>query len=166
MAIVGHFPHELFPMVDVRRIPWRSDVLSVLEDYHQALENMLLEGWTVLTPSANYRVTIQGVFEGRGDEFDPARHQVTAQVTAGRRLRKSIPVRAQVERRLGKPPVPELAEYLDVTTGAVHSTVTPGGQGMVTGEKLKFDEGERRKAFSLSPRTARPRASSRWRGTA
>jgi hypothetical protein len=117
----------------------RSDVLSVLEDYYQALENMLLDGWNVLTPGANYRLTIQGVFEGRGDEFDPARHQVTVQVAAGKRLRRSIPMRAQVERRLGKPPVPELSDYLDVTSGAVHSIVTPGGQGIVTGDKLKFD---------------------------
>jgi len=117
----------------------RSDVVSVLEDYAMTLENMLLEGWTVLTPIANYRLTMQGVFEGRNAEFDLAQHQVTAQVTAGRRLRRTIRQRVRVERQVEQVPEPIVVDYLDVTSGAVHSTVTPGGQGLVTGKLLKFD---------------------------
>jgi hypothetical protein len=144
----------------------RSDVLSVLEDYFQALENMLVEGWTVITPAAVYRVTIQGVFEGRLDEFDPARHQVTVQVTAGRRLRRCIHGQARVERRLGTPPVPQVAEYLDVTTGAVHSAVTPGGQGMIVGERIKFDPSDAAQGifFVAADQTATRVQSVAWNG--
>jgi len=117
----------------------RSDVLSVLEDYFQALENLLVDGWTVITPAAVYRVTMHGVFQGRLDEFDPERHRVTVQVSTGRRLRQRVPARARVERMLGMPPEPQVAEFLDVTSGAVHSTVTPGGEGMILGEHIKFD---------------------------
>jgi len=117
----------------------RSDVISVLEDFYMTLENMLLEGWTVITPGVIHRVTIRGVFEGRNAEFDPAQHQVTVQVTAGKRLRRAIRQRAQVERQVELPPVPIVVDYLDVDSGMVHSKVTPRGQGMVTGKLLKFD---------------------------
>jgi hypothetical protein len=144
----------------------RSDVLSVLEDYFAALENMLVEGWTVITPVAVYRVTMQGVFEGRLDDFDPERHQVTVQVATGRRLRQRVPARARVERRMGTPPVPKVAEYLDVTTGAVHSTVTPGGQGMIVGEHIKFDQSDAAQGifFVAADATATRVESVAWNG--
>jgi len=117
----------------------RSDVLGVLEDYFMTLENMLLEGWTILTPSANYRLTIQGVFGGRLDDFDPARHRLMARITAGARLRRAIRQPPAVTRQIEPQPLPIVVDYLDVGTGAVHSTLTPGGQGLVTGKLLKFD---------------------------
>jgi hypothetical protein len=144
----------------------RSDVISVLEDYYTALENMLLEGWNVLTPGANYRVTIRGVFKGRNADFDPEQHEVTVQVTTGKRLRRSISTRARVERRAGKPPQPALVDYLDVMTGAVHSKVTPGGQGMITGELLKFDPGDAAQGifFVAADNTATRVESVAWNG--
>jgi len=68
----------------------RADILSVLDDYHATIENLLLLGMSINTPTANFRVTIQGVFEGEGDGFDPSRHRVTPRISAGRRLRKTI----------------------------------------------------------------------------
>jgi len=66
----------------------RADIVSVLEDYHTAIENLVLEGVNVNTPGANYRVSIKGVFTGLTDGFDPNRHQVRAIVSAGRRFRR------------------------------------------------------------------------------
>jgi hypothetical protein len=100
---------------------------------------MLLEGWTILTPVVNYRLTMRGIFEGRNDDFDPNRHQVTVQATAGRRLRKTLRDRARVARQTTQQQVPVLVEYLDVASGAAHSVLTPGNQGIVIGKLLKFD---------------------------
>lgn len=117
----------------------RSDVISVLEDFFMTLENMLLEGWNVSTPGANYRVTVHGVFEGRSADFDPEKHRVTVQVAAGRRLRRAIRERATVVRQVQPAPAPVVVEYVDVASGAAHSALTPGGMGLVTGKLLKFD---------------------------
>jgi hypothetical protein len=144
----------------------RSDVVSVLEDYAMTLENMLLEGWTILTPIANYRLTMQGVFAGRGADFDPAQHQVAVQITVGRRLRRTIHQRVAVARRVEQVPEPVVVDYLDVATGAVHSTVTPGGQGIVTGKRLKFDAADAAQGvfFVAADGTAARVASVAWNG--
>ena len=39
----------------------RADILSVLEDFVQTVESMMLEGVNVNTPSANYGASIKGL---------------------------------------------------------------------------------------------------------
>jgi hypothetical protein len=68
----------------------KADILSVLEDYHSAIENMVLEGMNVNTPGANYSVSIKGIFDGQADTYDPSRHQVSPSTNPGRRFRKAI----------------------------------------------------------------------------
>ena len=58
-----------------------ADVLAVLQDYHAAIESLVLEGFKVITPGANYGVSVKGVFDGRTDNFDQARHQVAPLVS-------------------------------------------------------------------------------------
>jgi len=52
----------------------RPDLLAVLDTYHKAIIDRLLEGYRITTPTANYGVTIKGCFEGPADEFDHSRH--------------------------------------------------------------------------------------------
>ena len=54
----------------------RPDIVSVLADYHTAIENLVLEGLNVNTPLANYGASIKGIFDGPADSYDPSRHQV------------------------------------------------------------------------------------------
>ncbi len=144
----------------------RSDVISVLEDLTMTLENMLLEGWTILTPLANFRLTLQGVFDGRGAEFDPEKHRVTAQIIAGRQLRRAIRERVQVARQVEQQPEPLVVDYLDVASGAVHSTLTPGGEGLVTGKLIKFDAADAEQGifFVAADGTATRVTSVAWNG--
>ena len=62
----------------------------MLEDYHSAIENLVLEGMNVNTPLANLGASIKGVFDGQADSYDPARHQLTATVSPGKRFRAAI----------------------------------------------------------------------------
>jgi len=117
----------------------RADIVSVLEDYHTAIENLVLEGVNVNTPGANYRVSIKGVFTGLTDGFDPNRHQVRAVVSAGRRFRKAVQSRAQAVKDETLVPRPNPAEFTDINTGERNSVLTPGGMAQVTGHRLKFD---------------------------
>ena len=117
----------------------KSDILSVLEEYHHAIESLLLDGLNVVTPSANYSVSVRGVFNGQADRFDPSRHQVTATVNPGVRLRRAIRERAQVIKQEATRPTPNPLEFTDMNSGERNSLLTPGGIGQVVGHRLKFD---------------------------
>jgi hypothetical protein len=117
----------------------RGDVLSTLEDFFSALESLLLLGFTIRTPSANYRFSITGVFDGEDDGFDSSRHQVVCRVLPGARLRRTIRDRIQVDKQLADLPGPRPLVYTDANSGARNSVLTPGGAGKLTGGRLKFD---------------------------
>jgi hypothetical protein len=117
----------------------RPDIFGVLEDFVRAIENMVLEGTSVNTPLANFGASIKGVFDGQADSYDPNRHQVTATVTPGSRLRAAVRKRAQVVKGEAFKPRPNPLEYTDLNSGERNSVLTPGGLGQVIGHRLKFD---------------------------
>jgi hypothetical protein len=47
-------------MIEMGSTVVKADILCVLEDYHSAIENMVLEGMNVNTPGANYSVSRPG----------------------------------------------------------------------------------------------------------
>jgi hypothetical protein len=120
----------------------RADIVSVLEDFHSAVESMVLEGMNVNTPGANFRASIRGMFNGQSDGFDAARHQVWAIATAGSRYRKAIRDRAEVIKQEAVTPRPNPLEYTDMNTDERNSVLTPGGMGQIVGHRLKFDPGD------------------------
>lgn len=126
-------------MIEMGSTVVKADILSVLENYHSTIENMVLEGMNVNTPGANYKVSIRGVFDGQSDSFDPQRHQVRAAVSPGRRFRSAIEERAQPVKQEPVKPKPNPLEYIDLNSDTRNSVLTPAGMGQVVGHRLKFD---------------------------
>lgn len=116
----------------------RADILSVLEEYHAAIENLLRLGMSINTPTANFRVSLQGVFEGEGDGFDPSRHRAMARVSAGRRLRRSLE-HVEVVKDETTELVPKPLEYADLGSGTTNQVLTPGDGALLTGYRLRYD---------------------------
>ena len=117
----------------------RPDIVSVLEDFFTAVENMTLEGMNVNTPVANFGASIKGIFEGQDDMFDASRHQLTATVSPGKRFRKIISEQGTVSKQEAVKPKPNPQDYTDINTEARNSVLTPGGMGQLVGHRLKFD---------------------------
>jgi len=117
----------------------RADIVAVLEELVVALENLLKMGFHIHLPFADFQLTIQGVFNGPTDEYDPRRHHVYVSITPGPRLRKAIRYGVQLTKDQQAPRVPTPLEYFDLDSGTRNHLVTPGGVGRVTGNKLKFD---------------------------
>ncbi len=117
----------------------RADIVSVLEDYHTAVENLLLQGMNVNTPLANFSVSIRGVFHGMADTFDPSRHQLSAAIVAGPRLRKTLGERGQAVKEEAVKPAPNPVDYIDLNSGERNGHLTPGGMGQIVGHRLKFN---------------------------
>jgi hypothetical protein len=129
----------------------RADIFAVLDDYHSAIEWLVLHGIRVLTPGANYYVRLRGVFADSGDHFDPSRHAVEPAVTPGRRFRRTIRRQAHVEKAEGSRPSPAPQEYLDIASGARNGVLTPGGLGRLTGYRLKFEESDPEQGIYFAP---------------
>jgi hypothetical protein len=117
----------------------KADILSVLEDYHTAIENMVLEGMHVNTPGANFGVSVKGIFNGQADGYDASRHQVSPAVSPGRRFRHAIKERAKPMKQETIKPEPNPLEFTDINSADRNSLLTPGGMGKLIGHRLKFD---------------------------
>jgi len=119
----------------------KSDVLSVLEDYHAAIEDLVRDGQTVLTPHFVVHASIRGTFHSAVDTFDPLRHRIVARVRVGKRLRRAMRD-VQVEKVRTTRPAPKPEVYLDTASGQENSVVTSGGGGRVEGHWLQCDQAD------------------------
>jgi hypothetical protein len=117
----------------------RADIFSVLDDFCSTVELLVLDGYTVVTPVVNIRSSVVGRFEGPLDSFDPSRHRVAVRVTAGRRLKKAVPARAQLVKRSSPKSLPLPQRYTDRRSGTQDQVLTPGGTGWLQGKRLAFD---------------------------
>jgi len=127
----------------------RTDILGVLEGFHNAVESYLLKGFKVHTPTANYGIGVKGSFEQADLDFDPTRHRVVGVVTQGRRLRKTLRERCRVARTDPSVKPPTLLTYLDANSGEHGATLTPGGLGRVVGHRLQFDPADPAQGITL-----------------
>ncbi|MBN1303802.1 MAG: DUF4469 domain-containing protein [Anaerolineales bacterium] len=117
----------------------RADILGVLEDYFSTIEHLVLLGYSVLTPSANYSASVKGNFDGPEDCFDAGRHQVAGRVSPGARFRRAVAENAGVTKVISDVPKPIVQSFIDYESGERGSTLTPGGLAGIYGGRLKFD---------------------------
>jgi hypothetical protein len=114
----------------------KSDVLSVLEDYHSKIEELVQGGETVVTPHVIVCAGIRGTFQNLTDMFDPLRHRIVVRVSVAKRLRRAMRD-VQVEKLRTNRPAPRPGVYLDTNSDRQNSVLTPGGGGQVLGEQLR-----------------------------
>lgn len=117
----------------------KADHLAVLENYHAAIRRKLLQGFRVLTRSAQFGLSIKGNFDNQGDGFDPSRHRVEPQVNISPELRHALTNQVPVEKQLALTPQPLLAQYLSLSNGHTPNTLIPGGMGKLIGQRLRYD---------------------------
>jgi|SaaInl7_200m_RNA_FD_contig_31_2413020_length_980_multi_10_in_0_out_0_1 hypothetical protein len=117
----------------------RPDILAALEDYYSAVESLVMEGFNVNTPLANFKTSIKGVFDSQADNFDPGRHQLRARISAGARLRSVISERGSTQKQETFKPRPNPVEFSDINSAERNSVLTPGGMAQLIGHRLKFD---------------------------
>lgn len=122
----------------------KADIVSVLEEYYGTIESLVLEGWTVTTPLANFRAGIRGKFDSPTDKFDPTRHRLVVGVTPGKQLRKALLTRVRPVKEDPEEAKPKLFQFTDRNSGALNGRVTPGGLARLAGSDLKFDPADPR----------------------
>ncbi|SMO79331.1 DNA-binding domain-containing protein [Fodinibius sediminis] len=117
----------------------RAEALAGYEEVTQGIINLVREGNSVVTPLAHYSSSIKGVFRGEEDDFDASRHQVSVNMSTGRRMREvagDIPVQKVPVRQRQPAPV----HFHDNASESRDAIITPGRGARITGSLLKFNE--------------------------
>ncbi len=134
-------------MVDRGSSLLKSEIISVLDEFQHAIEKLLLDGKTVVTPLANFRVGLHGIFENEADSYESGRHQLVAQAHAGNQLRRAIAQQAQATRTEGLVLPPNPIRYHDISTGQENLTATPGHTAWLYGYRLRVDPADPRQGI-------------------
>ncbi len=115
------------------------DILAVLNAYYTSIIKRLLAGQRVVTPVANFGVSISGRFESQEDSFDSSRHIVQGNVSPGTDLRNGMRDHSQVAKGEGRITDPNPTTYEDYSSESKNSVLTPDKPGQLTGHRLKVD---------------------------
>ncbi len=115
----------------------KSDILAVLNTFFEVVEDITEEGGTVNTGQINTHFSIQGVFEEATDTFDPHRHNVRLNISAGKALKKVLP-RIPLEKTAALEVLPHVLEVKDSVSGKINETLTSGGVFEIIGSMLKI----------------------------
>lgn len=116
----------------------KAEALSVLEEYHAAVQEALEEGFSISTPLFRVSPSIQGVFDSSEDVFDRKRHMLRLNVFSGNRIAK-IADTLKLQKVAAKSPQPDPTTFKDVSTDTLNQTLSPGSVGELTGSRLKID---------------------------
>ena len=115
----------------------RSDIASVLEAEKQVIADIIADGGAVHFDLFNAFPSIQGVFTSPDDGFDAARHKIRVNVHLGSALRSAVHG-VRVKKIAAVVTGTIITSVLDVKSGTVNDTLTPGRDVKITGSKLKI----------------------------
>ena len=119
----------------------KADALSVLEEYHRAVVDIIKEGNNVNTDLFSIYPSISGVFTNESDGFDASRHSVKLNLNAGSRMKEEIR-NIELKKVSTFEPIPVLQVFTDLKNNTVNESFTPGQIASIKGSLLKFDEAD------------------------
>ncbi|MDR2194363.1 MAG: DUF4469 domain-containing protein [Treponema sp.] len=115
----------------------RSDVAAVLEAATQVIAQIIAEGGAIHFLLFNAFPSIQGVFLGPDDTFDPSRHTVKLNLHAGTALHTAI-ASVKVKKVAAVISGTVITGVTDIKSGSVNEKLTPGRNVKLSGVKLKI----------------------------
>ena len=127
----------------VQRIMGRNPGLSAAQ-INAALEKFINEvciiiddGGAVNTPLFNTQPSISGVFHGATDSYDPRRHRIKTNLSAGTAMRKAT-AGIKTQKVQAVETSPYILEVQDVLSNTANEQITPGGVLQIWGGRLKL----------------------------
>ncbi|MDR1644293.1 MAG: DUF4469 domain-containing protein [Tannerellaceae bacterium] len=116
-------------------------LLDILNRSDRHRLEKLQEGYSVQTLICRLSPRILGSWTGGSKAFDPARHKLTLDIAPTAEMRAAL-----AEVGVDILGIREGGAYIglvtDVTTGLTDGTITPGGQIVISGEKIKVEPPE------------------------
>lgn len=118
----------------------RTDLLAAINAYAEEIAFITEEGNTVNTPLLNTSLSISGVFVNGDDSFDPRRHTLKVNATAGTALKEAA-AKIKLSKVQGNAAIPWITGVRDTlsATDDTTNTLKAGSVIELTGARLKFD---------------------------
>jgi hypothetical protein len=116
----------------------KAEALAVIEEYEACIAKFVADGNRVNTSLMKISSSITGVFNGKEDYFDEARHQINVNVQVGPRLQKAI-AETDTQKVAGRERHPQPKRLKDFTSDSINGELTPGGSAELHGTLLKYD---------------------------
>ncbi|MCL2127544.1 MAG: DUF4469 domain-containing protein [Treponema sp.] len=113
-----------------------SAIYGLWEGIKGAVEEFTSEGGIINTELFQTSVSIKGSFNGANDGFDSSRHKLRLNLRPGPLL-KNVPGKLKV-RKLNPGLKSFIVSVTDVKTGSVNSSLTPGKNVRITGQRVKI----------------------------
>lgn len=115
-----------------------STIVNIAQLIDEKIRQFVCQGNTVVTGTALYAPSIEGVFIGKTGEVDPVRNHCVVNIAPSQAMRKELekvkPVFSGFVKDLGGA---RIALVTDSSTGLTDGTITPGEILVVTGSKIK-----------------------------
>ncbi|MBC7446722.1 MAG: DUF4469 domain-containing protein [Hymenobacteraceae bacterium] len=136
---------ELLDRMVERGMPGgRAAGVAVLQTFFATAQDILLEGYNLVTPLFTTELSIKGTFTGPDDQFRANRHQLGFKAAAGSALTHALRHDARVQKEGADTPAPHPHHLHDFATERA-DVLTLGGVARLTGDRLKLgalpDEG-------------------------
>ena len=114
-----------------------SVIYGLWEGIKDAVAEFISDGGSINTELFNAHASIKGVFNGLDDVFDSSRHHIRLNMQPGINLR-DIPDTLKVKKFSPKAQSIILG-VMDIKSGTINKTITPGKNIRIIGERLKID---------------------------
>ena len=115
----------------------KTDVLAVLNSFFETLTQITKDGETINLDLFKTTVSITGVFDHAADTFDPKRHQIKINATAGKLLKEAI-AGVKAEKVSSAEALPHILQIKDSVTKTMNQSITSNGVIEVVGSLLKI----------------------------
>jgi hypothetical protein len=113
-------------------------LLDILNHSDRLRRERIQQGYSVQTGVCHISPRITGNWIGSSEPFDPKKHKITCDLTTTDELRKALE-EVGVEVLGVKDSGARIGLVTDVTTGMTDGSITPDGDLIITGEKIRIE---------------------------
>ncbi|BDD11425.1 hypothetical protein FUAX_38570 (plasmid) [Fulvitalea axinellae] len=116
----------------------RTDILAVLNEYHEVVKDLISQGEGVRLPLVNVSYSISGVFEGEDDTFDPERHTLKLRMQPPNEVKEVLQKISMIKTESQSTDA-RIKTVENGNTGVSDDTINSSGIITVKGNRLKVD---------------------------
>ncbi len=116
----------------------RTDTIAVLNAFFEVLTEITKNGEAINLELFKTHFSIQGLFHGATDSFDPKRHHIKINMHAGARLKKVLE-NLPLTKTAPTETLPHILEVRNITDGSINGRITTKGVVEIIGNLLKVD---------------------------
>ena len=115
-----------------------TEAESVVNELIHTINEVVSSGKSVITPFANYRLSIKGVFNHSDDLFESSIHKVKINCSAGKNIKIDYDT-LKLEKVRAESAHPEIDKFIDYATQKENELISSTGTAEIKGELLKLD---------------------------